>query len=900
MNKLVLIFMTVPLLTVTANAQRFIDATKKADYQSLQSDFEDWSKDLDLEDEKGWMWYKRWENHYQHRTDGEGKLVDPAIFLKAATDVAREKMTRSGDDVSNWLPYGPDYLPTSPNPSSGHGISRINCVTFHPTDANTFWIGASQGGVWKTTDGGQNWTPLNDGLPILRISDIAVDPVDPDIMYACMGDFEYNGVALDLDNRKRHTHYGLGVYKTTNGGASWEPTGLTVLQEDLDNSLLRRLIIDPNNTQTLVVGGFEGIWRSTDGGDNWNQVQNDVLICDIEQRPDEPETLFAAAMYVPSLQEGTAGIMKSTDFGMTWNWVQAGIPQTDVRRIELAIAPSNPDYIYAHCVNLSGGLYGIYRSTNGGTNWSLQTDNQTPNIMHWYEGNGNGGQGSYDLAFCINPTDENTIYSGGVNMWGSEDGGSSWGGMSYWVNYYGISIHADQHQFKFNPLNNQLYVCNDGGIMTTTEPLIGSWEDADNLPDYEWPTEWQNLTSGMQLTSFYRLGLSANNPGYVIAGSQDNSTFYFDNDIWLNLFGGDGMECLIHPDDPQTIVGSSQYGYMSKSYNGGQEIDYGIAQQILQQEDGEWTTPFMYHAGSETLFAGYGNLWKSNDLGDNWIKISDFEDVPQLGVPAPASFFDVCESDENAVYFAKRLWYTVGQDSEMWVTFDGGDNWENVTEGLPENLFFTYVTVDDDDVNLAWVTCSGFEDGVKVFKTEDGGQNWQNISLNLPNIPVNCIVLDEKSSNHALYLGTDLGVYTITDDLDEWEPFMQNLPNVIVGELEIDYESDEIYAATFGRGIWKSEIPTFVVGQDEPEFEANFHLAPNPASESVNISFSGDVPSNVFMRVINTHGRLVDQRALSPTDGWTFSLDVSALSAGAYFIELKSRSWVAVEKLVVE
>ena len=161
----------------------------------------------------------------------------------------KEKDSKS---LTNWIPVGPNYLPTSPVATSGHGVARINCVAFHPTDPNTFWVGVAQGGIWKTDNSGASWTPLNDGLPILRISDITVDPINPNILYACLGDYEYIGVALATDDRKRHTHYGLGVYKSLDGGLNWFPTGLTTVQTTLDNSLLRRLIIDPNNTNNLL------------------------------------------------------------------------------------------------------------------------------------------------------------------------------------------------------------------------------------------------------------------------------------------------------------------------------------------------------------------------------------------------------------------------------------------------------------------------------------------------------------------------------------------------------------------------------------------------------------------------------------------------------------------------
>ncbi|MFB0925786.1 MAG: hypothetical protein QMB65_11000, partial [Vicingaceae bacterium] len=230
---------------------------------------------------KGWKFEHRWLDEYKKRVNPKGEFYDGAVFFSEAERIAASKKNNQQNKTAGWIPVGPTQRASA---SLTKGLGRVNCITFHPTDANTFWVGVAQGGVWKTTNGGTNWTPLTDDLPILRISDIAVDPINTDNIYICVGDYAYMDVSLDLDDRKRHTHYGLGVYKSTDGGLTWNPTGLTYQMTQLDGSLMRRVIINPNNPDSLVAAGISGIWSSANGGTSWVQ-KNDSLIWDIEADP---------------------------------------------------------------------------------------------------------------------------------------------------------------------------------------------------------------------------------------------------------------------------------------------------------------------------------------------------------------------------------------------------------------------------------------------------------------------------------------------------------------------------------------------------------------------------------------------------------------------------------------
>ena len=887
MKKGLLILLCLPMISF---GQMILENTnKKNTFQTIQQSFENWSKQNNIDSLKGWKWFKRWENHYAQRANPDGSLADPNIFLNEAILINKKRKEKRSRQLTNWIPVGPNYLPTSPVSTSGHGVARINCIAFHPTDPNTFWVGVAQGGIWKSSNSGASWTPLNEGLPILRISDITIDPTNPDILYTCLGDYEYIGVALATDDRKRHTHYGLGVYKSVDGGLNWFPTGLTTAQTSLDNSLLRRLIIDPSNTNNLLAGGFEGIWKSTDAGLNWVQTM-DSIVSDLEQHPSMPNVVYAATAFINNLQEGVAGVMKSNDFGDTWSFLNTGIPPTNqAQRVELAISPSDPDYVYAIACDMSRGFYGLYRTTNAGVSWTQQSNSSTINILSWYDGQSSGGQGTYDLTLIVDPSNRDRLYAGGVNCWGSDDGGVNWNGMSYWTNSYGQSIHADQHQFKYNPLDDKFYVCNDGGIMRTDSMKIGSWFDAYNSPGYQWPTNWENLSDGMQITSFYRLGLSDNNSNYIIAGAQDNSTFYYNNNNWINIIGGDGMECIIHPNQPSIIWGMYQYGHLARSYDGGQNIDHNLTWPILSSnEEGEWITPYLYSKSNNAIYSGFGNLWKSTDDGDTWQVLSNMSNMNGANIPAPASALVQCSKDKDIFYMAKRIYHSYNSKSELWVTKDEGNTWSNITNGLPDSLYFTYLAVDDDNPDIAWVTCSGFKLGQKVYNTTDGGVSWTNISQNLPNLPVNTIVLDEQSPNHTIYIGTDLGVYMTNDSsIAGWEPYGEGLPNVIVSELEIDYNTNDLFAATFGGGIWKTDMYIPVLIDEINIANIEFKVTPNPNNGVFSININSIKFFKSKLNVIDIMGKVVYSKEINILSGNTdIRLELDKLNSGIYFVQV--------------
>ncbi|RYZ27877.1 MAG: hypothetical protein EOP49_41925, partial [Sphingobacteriales bacterium] len=411
-------------MTFSTQAQPFLREApaKTLTFKELQREFGEWKKGRDLSKTKYWKYFKRMETDMQLHTDATGEPADPALYINAAIEAANEKERLFSARLLNtpWFPVGPSVTPDNKTGYMENGLGRINCIAFHPNSPATYFVGVAQGGVWKTTNNGQTWTPLTDNLPITRISDISIDPNNPDVMYISVCDFAYIGAGLMLDGRKRNTHYGLGVYKTTDGGQTWNPTGLSFQLTNGDASLIKKILVNPGNSNSLVACGASGMYLSSDAGATWVQTM-DSLFWDMVQHPTNPNILYAATGWVMSANAGFAAIYKSADFGITWTMLNTGIPGTgQVQRIKLAIAPSDPDYVYAIAVDTDRGLFGFYKTTNGGATW--QFSDPGVNVLEGNDGQNPGGQGTYDLALMVSQTNKNLLYSGGVNIWGSDDG----------------------------------------------------------------------------------------------------------------------------------------------------------------------------------------------------------------------------------------------------------------------------------------------------------------------------------------------------------------------------------------------------------------------------------------------------------------------------------------------
>ena len=908
---------TWPLLG-QSNFKAYLDQQhdKKIQFQAQQQAFRQWFSRDNLTKTRGYKQFKRAEYYHEsrqptHRLSG----IPSTAYRETATRQQRRIDLRQPQQT--WTPLGPTGVHPSPQPYELRGVGRVNVVRFHPTEAGVFFVGAASGGVWKTENDGQSWIPLGDQLPILRISDIAIDPQHPDTMYVCLGDIYTGFVNV---NNLYPTNFGEGIYKTTDGGATWQPTGLLRDFTLGQFSLFRKLIVHPERTNELLAVGFSGAWKSTNHGDTWERVVEGQIFLDLVADPDNPEQLFASTSIFSST------VWRSEDFGGTWEALETGMPQDgSIIRIALAIAPSNPDYIYALAAANTGGLQGVYRSTDGGVTWELRMSQETgPNILAWFNGDPEllateaFGQGEYDLTLLVNPYDENEVYSGGINVWGSTDGGTNWDVVSFPQSWFGPTVHQDIHHINHNPLDGKYYVCNDGGIDRTDSLQIGDvnfaifncLDPVTNIPFpdcYELPTQWESLSDGLAITELYRIGLANGSSDRFMAGSQDNSVFLRQNGEWTNIMDGDGMECLIDPNDPNVLYGGMELGRLELSYDGGQTITDEATAAIFDDptQFPAWVTPLVMHpTETDKVYIGFSDVWLSEDRGQTWSKVSDLPVIAPGEPGLPMRSLAIAPSNPATMYLTRQPFFleNLTLPGEMWKTEDDGATWTNITGNLPTEIVLNDIAIDADDPATVWVSCSNFVAGTKVFKTTDGGATWVNISQNLPNLPVNSIVHQPGSARNTVYAGTDRGVYYRHDDLEEWLPLGEDLPNVIVQELEVDPVNNKLLAATFGRGVWVTDLLDVATGthDNNPLENLDWRIMPSPGNGNFTVALPVlEAQMKLNVEIVDMLGRTRHYERAQAGEGASIHFSLQ-LPGGIYFVRLSNGRYSTAKKFIIQ
>lgn len=742
------------LICQSSFPQEYVKLMEKQDanFYDIQASFNNFWDGKTYVKGKGWKQFKRWEYFMEPRVYPTGRLPKPNIAWEQHQLFQKKYTTKKGvnNKSANWTPLGPtNWSSIGWNP----GIGRINCVAVDPNNSSIIYVGSPAGGCWKTTDGGASWSPMTDNLASLGVSGIAIDPNNSNIVYIATGD----GDGYDT--------YSIGVLKSIDGGLTWSSTGLNWTTTQA--RVMRKIIVNPNNSSELIVATSNGLYQTLNGGTSWNPILTGSFR-DVEYNPLNPSTIFACTNTL---------YYKSTNGGNSFINITNGVPASNiVGRLAIGVTPNDTNYVYLLASDGSdASFYGLYRSTNAGNSFSLRTS--SPNVFGYNtNGQDNGGQSWYDMAVAVSPTNKNEVYTGGVNVWKSTNGGSTLNCLTQWnwpTSGYGY-VHADIHTLDF--YGSSLFCGSDGGIFKSTNN----------------GNTWSDLTAGIQNSQFYRIANSVTNANIIMVGAQDNGSSLYKNNTWTHVTGGDGMECVIDYSNANIMYSTSQYGNIYKSIDGGNTFN-GITGGIT--ESGAWVTPYQLHpSNSNTIIAGYENVWKSTNGGNTWNTISNFTSGDKIKSLA------VAPSNGNQIY--------VATNNTIYKTTNGGTNWLNISTGLPvSSAAISYITVHNTNPNILWVSFSGYSTGNKVYKSTNGGSSWTNISNNLPNIPVNCITY-EYGSNEGLYVGTDVGVYYTDNNLASWQSYMTGLPNVMVYELEIHYGSSKLRAATYGRGVWESDLFT--------------------------------------------------------------------------------------------
>ncbi len=714
----------------------------------------------------GYKVFRRWEYINESRVLPDGRLQ--------AADYVMNEYKRYMNDVSmtksasgNWSIVGPTAYPSNIT-AQPTGMGRINAIAFHPSDANTIYVGSPSGGFWKTTSGGNTWTNMSNDLPTLGVSSILIHPSDPDIIYIGSGD-------RDADDAEP-----LGVFKSTDGGATW-----TQINNTMGNVTVGAMIMHPSSSNTLIAATSGGIFKTTDGGNTWS-LKTSGNFKDIKFKPGDPTIVYAVKIETPSK------FYRSQDTGDSWTQITSGIPTSGIgSRMVIGVSSANANYVYLVQIKSTDETFaGLLRSTDSGLNFYTQST--TPNILDYEcDGSGSASQATYDLCITVDPTNANTVYVGSINNWKSTDGGVNWTIVSHWIGYdFGepcaASVHADQHVYEWSPLNGNLYVGHDGGICYTANGGI----------------TWPEITGNLAITQIYKIGQGVSNTNYMLFGCQDNGdAATIDGSTFTTTRGGDGMECIIDYNNINYCYNAGHNGSIKRSTTGLTGSYSTIANSGVNgiDESGAWVTPyFLHNTDPNTMFIGYKNVWRSNNVRNTpstsvvWTKISS-------GETYTCSVLEVSLANPDIIY-AVRSGAIKRTDKAN--DLAGSVTWTSCT--LPDGQTPTALETHPTDANIVYATA-----GYNVYKSSDKGSTWNDISGNLPALSINCIVYDQTSTE-GIYIGNQTSVWFKNASMPYWVLFSNGLPPVDVRELEIYYDAtpsnNRIKAGTYGRGLWQSDL----------------------------------------------------------------------------------------------
>ena len=709
---------------------------------------------------------------------------------------------------------------------------RIISVRYDPVNPNIIYLGAASGGVWKSTDGGNNFVPISDREVSLASGSIYVDPSNTNIVYYGTGEATYSGLG----------YYGRGILRSTNGGNSWQhyAEGLPPL------TYCSRFVVRPGFPNMLYAAmGTAGLYWSTNTGESWSLLV--IGRCD--------DIVFAPNGTTAYMVGSGSGYRKSTDGGVTFLPVAAGL--TMGTRNHIAICRDNPLVLY--CAVYTGAQIKVYKSTNAGNNFTQ--------VSVGFDFNPE--QAWYNFYMHVNPFDPNYAYVGVIDVWRTTNGGSSFQNITN--SYFGGTVHPDQHNMDFNPLNpNELMAANDGGLWKSTNR----------------GTNWINMNAGLSLTQFYRIATDPTNLGHIIGGTQDNGTQRTQgSQIWSCVFGGDGGEVCFQSQNPNYILAERQYNGILRSTDGGSS--WNISADGLSGS-AAWIAPVISHPTSPGVFyTAREKVFKSTNWGANWVPISS-------GTSGVIREMSVCRSNPSVMY--------VSSGQLIFKSVDGGSTFLSTTTGL-QNRTISSVHIHPDSANVVLLTYSGFGTG-KVYKTTNGGSVWNNISGVLPDSPVNDLLIYYPGMASSIYYcAMDAGVFYSDNYGADWIELADSLPNTVAMHLDYHQSTNIVRVATHGRGVWEIGIPIGIINYNN-EVPKEYSLKqnyPNPFNPVTFMEYSIVKGGFVDLTIYDILGRVVEKIIDMQQKPGTYKIqyDASKLSSGIYFYTLSANEYTQTRKMIV-
>lgn len=708
----------------------------------------------------------------------------------------------------------------------GNVGGRTRALLIDPTNPLIIYAGAVDGGIWKSTDGGTSWNPLDDFLANIAVTCLAFDPTNSNTIYAGTGEGFFNADGVR----------GAGIFKSTDAGATW--TRLSFTASNSDFYYVYDLVVSPADAQHLYAATRTGVHRSLDGGANWTKVLDATAIngaTDLVMRTDATGQT-SDYIYAALGTFATGGIYRNTDAGGSGTWTNV-YSETGMGRTSLALAPSNQNIIYALSAsiasgNFNNGLLAVFRSTSSGDTgtWTARVRNTDAvqlnrlllsNPVYNYPvcvGSTNYlNQGWYDNVIAVDPTDPDIVWTGGIDLMRSNDGGQNWGLASYW--YYPTTdanyAHADNHAIVFHPqyngtTNKTMFVGSDGGIFRTNDAqALTSTDPCPTVSNPPNSIAWTNLNNGYQVTQFNH-GLPYPNGTTYFGGTQDNGTIRGTDgggtNGWTRVAGGDGGYVAVDPTNTNTIYTEFTGLSIQKSTNGG--TTFSNAFSGISGDTFPFYTVFqMDPSNSQRLWIGGTRMWRTTNGATSWTSASTAitsGSITAIAI-APTNANRVMAGAASSRIANTTIGLTSTSTTGWTLVFSPRGNGGGV---------ISWIAFDPTNELIAYATCSTFNGATSghIFKTTDGGATWNSIdgsgATALPDIPAHSVVVDPNDTQR-LYVGTDLGVFVTLDGGANWARETTGFSNVVVESLSLLNNNGvtSLFAFTHGRGAYKVTVP---------------------------------------------------------------------------------------------
>ncbi len=747
----------------------------KVSFKEITSAYNDFFKTEpeSFEKEKMEKHFSRWAWYASMHLGPEGKFVNiNERTMQAVADKKPEAPGRSAN--ANWTFVGPNSVSLNNPGAEILGNGRVDRMAFHPTNSNIIYVGTPSGGLWKTENGGNSWTCLSNFIPSLGISGIVVDHVNPNKLYVLTGDGDtYNETYLVV--KAGYNSLSVGVMVSYDAGITWQMGGKLSSNDYAGYNLIQH----PTNANILIAATSDGLYRTVDGGGSWQQVLPGKIF-DVEFKPGDASRLYAS---------GEGSFFYSSDTGESWNGDAIfNYPLCTGGRCEIAVTAAAPEKVYllAGPKISSNTFCGFFVSTDNGINFNRLCT--SPNVLG--KEDGFGDQSMYDIGLAVKPNNDQIIIAGGIITYKSTNGGILFNHCTHYRETDGNYIHPDIHSVAYNPLNNYLYAAGDGGFHKSTND----------------GASWTDLYNGINTAQFYHLDDYDGNPNEILAGCQDNGVKFRSTNTseFSQIYCCDGADMVIFYSNPNR-------GYAAINSYIFHFPDFTNFAPSFIANSGFFPNLELNSSDPVILYYSYSNIFKYNAINHTAVILGD---TSIHGAWA----LRTCPSNSNRIYAAGgHTFYDINGD--MFVSSDAGLNWECISanSGFPSTFpRISEIGVRPTNSDQVYACFSGYTDGLKILYSDNAGVSWSNISFDLPNIPVWSIEIDAANN---VYLGTDIGVYYKAMGASNWEAFYNGLPSVPVSDLAINESADQILAATFGRGIWKSSLkdtcpPVYAITSD--------------------------------------------------------------------------------------